>query len=176
MTVKSGAELIGVVEEIGRDARELPDVARDRALRKGTGATLSSSELRRIATLVERSEATVTAASELARARREEEIRQLQAQIDDIEASLAVPLDADTVDFLKRTRRKLRARLLDKQTRVALDFGGILSAAELNEVGELLAEAKQAVARRKRAAGFIKSLFRIADLAAGIVRKAGGIF
>ena len=111
-----------------------------------------------------------------AKARRAAEIEELKNQIDDIEASLAVPLDQDTVDFLKRKRRNLRARLLDKQTKAALDFGGILSAAELAVIQGLLAEAKQAVARRKKAARYIKNLFQIADLAGGIVRKAHGIF
>jgi len=169
-------ELIDTVESIGKDARALLDIAQRKAALKRKKANLSKAEIRQIDALIKRSEETISEASELAKARRNGEIEELKSQIKDIEASLAIPLDQDTIDFLKNRKRNLRARLLDKQTKAALDFAGILSAAEIGNIQELLLEAKQAVARRKRAAGFIKSLLQIADLAAGIVRKTSGMF
>jgi hypothetical protein len=173
MNMATRTELLDAVLGIGEDAAALLDIARHKA---SSDASLTGSELRRIAALVRRAEQAMSEASALAKARRAAEIEEIEARIRDIELSLAAPLDPETVEFLVRKRRNLRARLFDKQARVALDFGGILSASEVGEIQALLAEAKQAVARRRKAARFIKNLFQLVELSGSIVRRAQGLF
>ena len=171
--MKSRKELIDTAVSIGEDAKQLFEIARNKASGDGN---LSKTEINRIGSLIKRSEKALSEASERAKARRDTEIKELQEQITDIEATLSVSLPRDTVDFLKREKRNLRARLHHRRVRAALDFGGILSEAELGKIQASLSETKQAVARRKKAAGFIKGLFQIAELAANVVAKASGVF
>ena len=171
--MKSRKELIDTVVSIGEDAKDLFDIASNKA--SGDGS-LTKAEINRIKTLTRRSEKALSDASERAKARRAAEIKEMQSQIDNIDASLSMGLPSDTVKFLKRKKRNLRARLHDRQVRAALDFGGIISAADLANIQASLSEAKHAVARRKKADGFIKSLFQIMELATNIASKATGIF
>lgn len=69
-------------------------------------------------------------------------------------------------DLLRwRTRR---ARLLSRD---ATDFGGILRDGEVDQIVELVKRAKQEVRRKKLAAAFVNSAFRIADLALTLAGK-----
>lgn len=165
-------QLIGTVGSIGKDAKALLEIARTKAAKTGTQANLSQAEIKSFAALVKRSEEAMAVASERAKQRRLDEIAELEAAIEDIDKSLALNLPADAVKLCKRNKRNLRARLLNRQLKVGLDFSGILTTAQVDEIKGLLVEAKQAVAKKKKAAGFIKNLMQIADLSMSIVAKA----
>lgn len=165
--------LIAEVSAIGRDAQALVAELQPKAQQ---GANLTQAELRKIKALVKRSEEAMSAAEQRAKERRAAQIRELEALVRSIESSLAVPgLSQRAVDDLKQLKRNKLAQLVRLRTRAGLDFGGILSAAEVQEIAAVLKEARAAVARKKRAAGFLGSLLKIANLSLGIVAKAGGM-
>lgn len=162
--------VIDRVKTIGADATELLELARPKA---AGGADLTAAEIKKIGQLVKRSEATMSEASERAKAARREQIAELESHIENLTMTLATPgLSRTARDDLKALRRNRRAQLLNLQTREALDFGGILTADQVAEIGSVLKRAKADVAQKKKAAAFLASLTKIADLSVSIVRKA----
>lgn len=165
--------LIEKVKGIADEARSLVDELQPKAQ---ANAELTKAQLGRISKLVARAEATMSEANERAKAARKTEIEELEGLIKSVTTALGTPgLSNSARKELQDLRRRRRAQLLNLQTREALDFGGILSATQIQEIADVLKRAKQDVARKKKAAGFVASLMRIADIAVGIVRKASGV-
>lgn len=163
-------DAIEAVRAIGTRAQELNTLAQTRAMENGD---LTDEEISMISDLIDQSEHALDHAKEQARHRCAEEMAELQTLIDQIDASLAVPgLDAETRDELKRLRRLRRAKLLRLQSREAVDFAGILTAQEVEEITTVLGQARHEVAQKQKAADFLSLLVRIADFSLKIVSKA----
>jgi hypothetical protein len=69
-------------------------------------------------------------------------------------------------DLTRRRARRTRLRNLD-----ATDFGGVLKADEVRQLEELVKAARQEVERKKLAAAFLGSVFKIGDLALTMAGK-----
>lgn len=163
--------LIDTVKEIAGEARRIVEELKPKA---AEGAELTQTELATIRKLVQRSEDAMSEANRLAKERRQQEIAELEELIESIESGLSTPgLSRSARDDLKNLKRRRRAQLLNLQTREALDFGGILTAPQVEEITAVLKRAKQDVAKKKKAAAFVATLLKVADIGVGIVRKAG---
>ncbi len=164
--------VIDKVKGIAGDAQKLAAELKPKAEQ---GANLTKKELDAIRKLVQRSEAAMSDANQRAKERRQQEIKALEELIQSITSALGTPgLSANARNDLKNLRRRRRAQLLHLQTRAALDFGGILTANQIKEIAELLKRAKQEVANKKKAAAFLTTVVRIADIALSVGRKVGG--
>lgn len=171
---RTRAEVIDSVQGIGKEASALFDLVAKKAQKKGKKQNLTDAEIRRIKRLIEAADKTKEEAGKLAKARREKEVAELAERIEGLKGSLGVPnLPAEYRKFTEDRIRLLSGELVDKRARLSLDFGGLLSKQELEGIKTTLLEAKQAVARRSRAAGFAKTLLQISELAFGIVKKVG---
>ena len=172
----SNDRLTGVlaeVDSIGKDAQALVAELQPKAQE---GKSLTQAELAKVKALVGRADAAMAAAEERAKERREARIQELEELVKNINISLATPgLSTGVVNDLKRMKRNKLAQLTRLKTRAALDFGGVLSATEVQEIADVLAEAKAAVAGRKKAAGFLGSILKIASLAVSITGKVGAL-
>ena len=108
-----------------------------------------------------------------AKAMRHKEIDELTQLIKDIELALATPdLDEDVRNDLKDLRRRRRAKLVRLQIRLGMDFSGILTPKQIQEIQEVLKRAKADVAKKKKAAAFLATIMKIADVALGVLGKA----
>ena len=170
----SNGKAINVIEEvasIGEDAQALVAEFQPKAQQ---GKDLTKAELRKIDKLVKRSEAAISAAEQRAKETRKAQIAELEKLVKSIELSLTTPgLTPTAINDLKKLKRNKLAQLTRLKTRAALDFGGILSPAEIKDIATVLQQARNAVASKKKAAAFLGSMLNIANLAIGIVTKAG---
>ena len=165
--------VIAEISSIGKDAQALVAELQPKAQQ---GKNLTLAELKKIDALVKRSEAAMSAAEERAKKGREAQIKELDKLVKSINLSLGTPgLSQRAIDDLKQLKRNKLSQLVRLKARAALDFGGILSPAEIQEIAGVLKEAKAAVARKKKVAGFLGSIVKIANLAISIVGKAGGL-
>ena len=163
--------LIDDVKSIGERANQLLATIQNKAINQ---ANLTSAEISQIKRLVEQSEVLMSEASQRARTARDQQIKELEEHIKNINLSLTTPsLSASTVSELKSLRRRRRAKLTRLQARAALDFGGVLTPEDITDISEILKKARHATQRKRKAADFIDSLIKIADLSIDIVGKAG---
>jgi len=172
----SNGKVTNVIEEvssIGKDAQALVAELQPKAQQ---GADLTNAELKKIDRLVKRSEAAMSAAEVRAKERRKAQISELDKLINNITLSLGTPgLSQTAIDDLKRLKRNKLAQVVRLKTRAALDFGGILSPAEIKDIATVLKQAKADVAAKKKAAAVLGSILQIANLAISIVGKVGAL-
>ncbi len=173
MSKKVSKDVIAEVSSIGKDAQALVAELQPKAQQ---GKDLTAAEKKKIAGLVKRSTEAMKAAETRAKKRRQDQIAELGKLLDSIKLSLGTPgLSETAIKDLKQLRRNTRAKLVRLETRAGLDFGGILSAAEIKAIEAVLKEAKNAVERKKKVAAFLGSLIKVANLAISIVGKAGSL-
>lgn len=173
MSPNGKPSILEMVSSIAKDAQVLAAELQPPA---SAGADITPQQLNAVKKLIETSEATLDEASQRARERRQAQIKELQNLIDSLELALTTPgLSPTAREDLKRKRRNRLTQLARLQAKEALDFGGILTTARLEEITQVLREANRAVAQRKRAAAFLGSLLKIADLALGIAGKLAGL-
>ncbi len=166
----------GVIAKVQGIADDAKSLINELQANTQANANLTDQQAASIAELVARSEATMGEASTQAKTARRAEIEELEGLIASFTTALATPgLPQSARSELQDLKRLRRAQLVNLQTREALDFGGILSAPQVLEIEDVLKRAKQDVATKKRAAGFVASLMRVADIAVGVVRKASGL-
>lgn len=162
--------IIDEVRSIGKDAQALAAEIQPRAQQ---GEDLSAAELQKIDAMVKRAENAMSTAKVQSKKRREAQIAELENLVNSINLSLGTPgLSSKVRSDLKKLKRNKLAQLTRLRTRAALDFGGILSAAEIMDITRVLKEANAAVAKKKKAAAFLGSLLSIANLAISIAGKA----
>lgn len=165
-------ELREKVEGVAEDAKKLIKILQSTA-KKDKDAILSKKELDSIRRLIERSEDAMSDAKLKAKAMRHKEIDELTQLIKDIELALATPgLDEDVRNDLKNLRRRRRAKLVRLQIKLGMDFSGILTPKQIQEIQEVLKRAKADVAKKKKAAAFSATIMKIADVALGVLGKA----
>jgi Spy/CpxP family protein refolding chaperone len=165
-------ELREKVEGVAEDAKKLIKILQSTA-KKDKDAILSKKELDSIRRLIERSEDAMSDAKLKAKAMRHKEIDELTQLIKDIELALATPgLDEDVRNDLKNLRRRRRAKLVRLQIKLGMDFSGILTPKQIQEIQEVLKRAKADVAKKKKAAAFLATIMKIADVALGVLGKA----
>jgi Spy/CpxP family protein refolding chaperone len=165
-------ELREKVEGVAEHAKKLIKILQSSA-KKDKDAILSKKELDSIRRLIERSEDAMSDAKLKAKAMRHKEIDELTQLIKDIELALATPgLDEDVRNDLKNLRRRRRAKLIRLQIKLGMDFSGILTPKQIQEIQEVLKRAKADVAKKKKAAAFSATIMKIADVALGVLGKA----
>ena len=121
---------------------------------------------------MKRSEAALTEASQLAKEQRREQIKELEKMVKQLESALATPgLPGSARAELQALKRKKRAQLVRLLARESMDFGGILTATQVERIKEVLKRAKQDVARKKKAAAFLATVIEVADISLSIVGK-----
>ena len=161
--------LIDQVKGIAEDAARLVDVL---ATRAAADADLTPRELAAIDDLVTRSEAALSEASQVARQRRREQISELEKIVKQTESALATPgLPASARAELQALKRRKRAQLVGLLARESMDFGGILSVAQVRRIEEVLRRARHEVARKKKAAAFLGIVLEVADISLSIVGR-----
>ncbi len=171
MSKAAARDLIDDVKAIGTQAKKLLDTVQTRATDQGK---LSAGEIKQIAALVAKSEALLLAANQRAKTARDQQIVEFEEHIRQINSSLSTPgLSATAVSDLKALKRSRRAKLVRLQARAALDFGGILTTADVADISRVLKNARTATEKKQKATDFIASLVKIADLAINITGKAG---
>jgi hypothetical protein len=162
-------------EGIADDAKKIIEILRSKSV-KDKEAVLSKKELDSIKSLIKRSEDAVRDAKLNAKKQLKRESDELTQLIKNIDLALATPdLDDDVRNDLKDLRRRRRAKLLRLQTKLALDFSGILRPQQIQEIQEVLKRAKAEVAKKKKASAFLSTTMQIADLALGILGKAASV-
>ncbi|MFQ6004859.1 MAG: hypothetical protein ACE5OQ_05080 [Woeseia sp.] len=113
-----------------------------------------------------------TGTRQAARERRAAEIVQLTGIIDAHTAALATPaLSAATRQAIRAKRTAKVARRGRLRAQAGTDFSGMLTQREIDDLLAAVSAARRAVARKKRAAGFLKAAIDIAQNALQIAGK-----
>ena len=100
------------------------------------------------------------------------EIQKLTTEIEQLDSLLAIiGIPKNVRDQAKAERGKKIARRGRLQGQCGTDFGGILTKTELQELDELLAKAKKEVQAKQKAAEFIQTTLKIADISLSIAAK-----
>lgn len=157
---------IQTLTEIGGDIKGLFDVFTGLA---AEGKETTAAQRKSFERLIGRLDTTARQAS---RERRDTEIAQLETVIDAHEKTLAVPgLPKSVRDALKADLIRKRSRRTRLQNLAATDFDGILTAEDVRELEELVAAAREEVAKKKFAAELLSSVMKAADLALSLAGK-----
>ena len=157
---------IAKLGDVAADAKSLFDVLKDLSEQGRNARQAEKDEITRL--LAKLDTTTRTAARE----RRAAEIEKLTELIEAGETVLSITglssstRDAVKADLTRRRARRTRLRNLD-----ATDFGGVLKADEVQQLEELVKAARQEVERKKLAAAFLGSVFKIGDLALTMAGK-----
>jgi hypothetical protein len=138
---------VAELRKIAAEAKRLLDVLQKLAVR---GGNASSGHRKRIESLVKRLD---TASRSAARERRNREIRKLSGVIKAYEVTLSVS------GLTASTRKE------------GTDFGGVLTAAEVKKLREVVRQANKEVKQKKLAASFLGSLLEMADLALSLAGR-----
>lgn len=157
---------IAKLREVGADAKALFDVLKDLA---DQDRDARKTEKDKITGLVRKLD---TMTRKAARERRSAEVEKLTELIDAGEGALSITgLSSSTRDTIKAELIRLRARRTRLRNLDATDFGGILKAEEVRQLEDLVKAARKEVQRKKLAAAFLGSVFKIGDLALTMAGK-----
>ena len=160
---------IGRVNKLVATAQRLANAIRPKAEDNGA---LAEQELRSISRLLDQAENAMSDGREEARKKIEDEIDDLSTLIANLDGALATPgLSSAARREMKTLRRRRLARRTRLRGKLAMDFAGILKAAEIREMTALLGKARRDVAARKRAAAFLVTLLKVADAGLTIAAK-----
>jgi len=111
-------------------------------------------------------------ARKASRERCEFEIDKLSKEIDKIDCLLAVPgMTKEVRDIAKAERGKKVARRGRLRGKLGLDFGGILTATDVQVLDDLVVKAKKEVQTKRKAAAFLHTVLKIADISLSIASK-----
>lgn len=133
------------------------------------GRKATKAQKKRLGLLADRLDA---GARKAARERRAAEIAQLTGIIDAHTTALATPgLSTATRQAIRANRTARVARRGRLRAKAGTDFHGILTQREIDNLAAAVSAARQAVARKKRAAGFLKAAIDIAQNALQIAGK-----
>lgn len=100
------------------------------------------------------------------------EIKKLTTEIEQLDSLLAIiGIPKNVRDQAKAERGRKIARRGRLQGKCGTDFGGILTKTELKELDELLAKANKEVQAKQKAAEFIQTALKIADISLSIAAK-----
>jgi hypothetical protein len=161
--------LIDTVKSIGDEASRLVSVLTTKA---AENADLTSRELKAIDKLVKQSEAALSEASQLAKKQRQVQIAELEKMVKQLESAIATPgLPRTARADLQALKRRKRAQLVGLLARESMDFGGILTATQVEHIRDVLKRAKKDIARKKKAAAFLATVMEVADISLSIVGK-----
>lgn len=157
---------VAELRKIAAEAKRLLDVLQKLAVR---GGNASSGHRKRIESLVKRLD---TASRSAARERRNREIRKLSGVIKAYEVTLSVSgLTASTRKAIRADLTRKRARRARLRNQEGTDFGGVLTAAEVKKLREVVRQANKEVKQKKLAASFLGSLLEMADLALSLAGR-----
>ena len=139
-------------------------------LARAVGMAASKASLK---TLLRRVEKADTEAREFAEEKRITRIAELSEQIDALHAAAGIArLSNSTRQSLRSKMRRLRAERGALELKAGLNFSGLLTKAEVQQMAKLLAKAKKEVAAKKKAAAAIETTMDVAEIAV----KVGGKF
>jgi hypothetical protein len=151
---------------ISDEAKELFEVLRDLAKQQ---KDVTAKQKDKIKKLVDRLDKT---SREAARERRRAEIQRLTEVIEAHDLSLTVPgLSSAAREAIRADRVAKLARRARLRAQEGTDFGGILTAREAGKIVDVAEKARKEVRTKKRAAAFLESTVKIADLALTIAGK-----
>jgi polyhydroxyalkanoate synthesis regulator phasin len=155
-------KLKGVEEEAKQLFEELKRLA-------GLGKDANKAQKNNLQKLADMLDENVRKAS---RERCEFEIEKLDKEIEKLGSLLAIiGLPKNIRDRAKAERGKKVARRGRLQGKLGSDFRGILTATEIKELDELVAKANKEVQAKVKAAEFLQTVLKIADISLSIAAK-----
>ncbi len=161
------------VRGIAKDAQKLIKAFKPKA---ESDIKLTHEDYENLRRLTQRAQEAASQANQQAKQRCENQILELEQLLANLDQALGTPgLDNDTRSDLKRMRRQKRAQLLRLQTKLAMDFAGILSARDIQEIQRVIKKANKDVKHKRRAAAILATLVQITDIAIRIAKVAAAV-
>lgn len=158
--------VIKKLKDIADEAKQLFELLKNLAEQQENATAGQKDKIKQLADKLD------TASREAARERRRAEIQQLTEVIEAHELTLTVPgLSSSAREAIRADRFAKLARRARLRAQEGTDFGAILTSREVEKIVDLVKKARREVRTKQRAAAFLESAVKIADVALTIAGK-----